>query len=101
MKRLMIECPECRSTGEIPLSTTLSDTLHCARNLSKGIACGATSRAIYMACSDSKYIQISAINNRLVKLEELGLVRRERRGKEFHWYPILNGRPKTKTKGEL
>lgn len=96
MKRLAIQCSQCDGRGEIPLPEALSDVLHIVKNHARGISCGVRAAEVLAICADRKRVKISAINNRLVKLESLGLVSREKHGKEFLWSPAFGEARKLK-----
>ena len=80
MKRPMILCPKCTGHGQIPLSDELIDVLEILNKHPE-----ITAMDVHKLAKDGKWIIPSAINNRLVDLEKLQLVTREKRGKSFFW----------------
>jgi hypothetical protein len=86
MKHPAIKCPQCKGTGEIPLSEPLADVLAIV-HANPGI----TASDVYNSCGDWKEVKVTAINNRLVDLERLGFISRVRSGKEFRW-SVKNGK---------
>lgn len=85
----MIPCPQCAGSGEVEMSDGLIDVLRVVKERAKGISCGVTASEVYLHCADRKWIKVTAVNNRLTDLEKLGHVRREKRGKEFLWFPVM------------
>lgn len=79
MKAPLVECPCCHGTGRAPLTTPLTDTL--AVLTAKPVS----TAAIHAAVPGSQYFGITAVNNRLTKLEAMGFATKERRGREFFW----------------
>jgi len=80
-----IQCPQCKGSGIIPMPLALTDTLQVLLRARKNFKEGISADEVHAICADSKYIKVTAVNNRLVKLERLGLVTREIRGKTYFW----------------
>lgn len=79
MKRDWIQCDKCCGHGEIPLPDCLRETLEAVK------AGYETAESICAIQTHAPLIGISAINNRLVKLETFGYIQRIKKGKEFFW----------------
>lgn len=82
----MFTCPECKGQGTVPLSLRLQETLDLVP--SNG---SVTADAIRLRVR--AFITANACSNRLAELLELGLVKRERRGK-FWFYTRDAAKPK-------
>lgn len=73
--------------AQIPLPDGLADVLNIVESNATRSRGGVKAAEVYAICKDRKWIKISAINNRLVHLETLGFIKREKQGKEFVWSP--------------
>lgn len=78
MKDVLVLCSHCAGTGKVLLSHPLLDTLAVVSKTWQ------STQQIADATKDP-YVQATAINNRLVTLETLGLVQREQRGRSLYW----------------
>lgn len=79
MKPPLVTCPCCHGTGQAPMTQPLVETLAILTQRPISTA------DIYAAVPGRDYFGITAINNRLNKLQKMGFVASERRGKEFFW----------------
>lgn len=93
MKRQWVQCPQCLGRGEIPMPATLQDTLEIVTRSPK-INAGLSAYEVHCQSKDSASVKLSAINNRLVKLETLGYVTRTKKGKTFYWKAVGKRRKK-------
>lgn len=81
---MKVKCDKCGGTGRAELSETLGAML--------GQVCG------FPGCNAVEHwegfptVGVTAINNRLEDLRAFGLVRRERRGKSWVYFPISIGK---------
>lgn len=78
MKIPMICCPRCDGGGKVKLDQALIDTLAVMGKQWQSTA------EIYDKLQNG-YFKITAINNRLTKLLELGFIEVEVRGKPKYW----------------
>lgn len=86
---MKIQCHRCAGTGQVPLSEELETTY---RAVKSGLH---TTKQIYNADAARKFMGRSAINRRLEKLFDLGLLWRQRRGKFIH-FRIIKAKDFTK-----
>lgn len=85
MKKIWIQCPQCLGHGEVPMPSGLLDALQIVQKHGKG---GITAAEIHALCGDFDRVKVTAINNRLTKLQELKLVKQsEKKGKYLIWIP--------------
>jgi hypothetical protein len=73
-----IRCPHCKGCGRLPLTGIYLDTLRGVRRkcAMKGGNVVANRDAAWFGC------KATALNNRLVRLEELGFLRSEKYGRQ-------------------
>lgn len=77
----MIVCPTCEGRGQIPLTGVYLETLKILRRLTrKGSKVVSNKHATKFGC------RATALNNRLARLEELGLAQSERYGRERRFW---------------
>jgi hypothetical protein len=85
-----IPCFKCGGRGVIPFPSRLKETLAAVWETPGQDAQGLHRR---LAVGEEAGIAVTAINNRLVTLEELGLIRREGRGRHHNphrWFPVVS-----------
>lgn len=74
-----IPCSKCRGKGRIPLPDELERTY---RAVKSGLS---TTEEIYAADKQRRFMGRTAINQRLERLFQLGLLSRQRQGKFIHF----------------
>lgn len=78
----LIECGHCRGVGRVEMPPFLAETL-------VAIALSGSTTATLRKCLDLEAYAATSINQRLAKLEALGMVRRQkRRGRGFLWFRV-------------
>lgn len=77
-KAAVLECPTCQGTGEIPLPENLSVLLPILKSRPD-----ATVEDVRIRLNDE--ITPNGVNNRLTKLVDLGIAKRRRVGKFYHY----------------
>jgi hypothetical protein len=78
-------CPCCGTLAAVTLEQ-LNPQLVGTLDLLKRVVTPVSTPVLFAVPDISnKYIKITGLNNRLAKLEELGLVKSERRGKAKYW----------------
>lgn len=77
-KRPTIPCPTCKGEARVPISDELMEVLLFIRRRT-----GADAQTVFDKLGAK--ISISGINNRLEYLREIGLLRRERRGRRWFY----------------
>lgn len=80
MKRPLIKCSCCNGRGKTELSTTLFVVLQVT---TKSWQSTKDIYALVLPVSD--WLKVTALNNRLVELQKLGLIDCEQRGKAKFW----------------
>jgi hypothetical protein len=75
------QCPKCNGTGQVEISQELLDTLNAVLR-SKG------TDSVTLSPKFGKHHTITAINNRLERLRELGLLKRERRFRRWFYTAV-------------
>ena len=87
---MRMTCDKCGGTGDIPLPDVLQETYEAVRS---GLH---TTEEIYRAAEGRKFFGKTAVNQRLDRLFDLGLISRQRRGKIFYFTAV--GKPERKSK---
>lgn len=82
--RPKIKCHKCNGKGKVELDPILAGTIHILKELKK---CTATEMFDCLDRQQNLSITVVAINKRLERLREVGLVKREKNGKEFTYRP--------------
>lgn len=85
--QIEVACKSCGGTGKTPLEESLAETLPLIPRK------GATAQWL-AASARCANISPNAFNNRLERLRSLGLVRRERHGKFYHYFRTNNHKTK-------
>lgn len=81
--KLKVKCSKCNGTGKADLTPELQATYdHVKRQRGDG----STAAEAKTALDKENYVSVTAFNNRLNDLWQLGLVRRERRGQAGYIY---------------
>lgn len=75
-----VKCPKCKGTGMSPMDAMIQATMRALRR--------SPGRTASDLLPQFPGVGVTAINNRLEKLRALGLVRRERRGHAWAYYPV-------------
>lgn len=78
---ITMACPKCGGNGTVPMTSALLEMLSLVKRMP-----GKTAPE-YINSVHSQLVTTS-FNNRLEELRRLGLVRRERDGKSFRYFPI-------------
>lgn len=81
---IRVKCDKCGGTGKAPLSETLQGMLENVKAFPGYSAAWHGAR--------HPFVGITAFNNRLEDLRALGLVRRERLGRSWLYYPVKGKR---------
>ena len=77
----LVTCHHCDGSGKLPLTEEMWETLTMLRNMKAAHA--------EMVADAMKWPgHVTAINNRLVKLMELGFLRRHKAGKMYVYSPV-------------
>lgn len=72
-------CDKCSGTGQLPLAPELEETFAAVKS---GLH---TAHQIYGKDRNRQFIGITAINRRLERLRNMGLLCRERQGRSMHY----------------
>lgn len=81
---VMIPCP-CCGTGSVKLIDVMPGHAGTLDLLTRVVTPVCTPVLFEVQDASNRYIKLTALNNRLAKLEALGLVKSERRGKSKYW----------------
>lgn len=76
---MQVLCAKCKGKGCVDLPAELESTLKAVKS---GLS---TTEQIFLSDKHRKWIQPTAIHNRLERLRAFGLIKRERKGKYFHY----------------
>jgi len=83
VERPLVTCTRCGGHGTVPLVPSLLETLLAIERHSEVTASGLRK---VLVDDTGKPLRITALHNRLVELESLGLVRRTRKTGRFAWW---------------
>lgn len=84
-----IICPQCDGSGMVRLSELLMDTLYVVRQRP-----GCDAKEVKLCLDTTNDFHVTAFNNRLETLKELGLLTRKKCGKAWKYWPVTKAKKK-------
>lgn len=83
MKRTTIKCPKCKGEGAVGLSDPLLEVLNIVTKFNQ---VGTTATMCFTGISSWPNHGITAFNNRLERLLNMGLLKRKRYGRQWIYF---------------